>query len=56
MIKLTETREITPYRWVHQDDDDRRQAPPMPAPSEAKSDGLTRPAAARSSGRSALAP
>jgi hypothetical protein len=24
MIKLTETREITPYAWVHPDDDDRR--------------------------------
>jgi hypothetical protein len=24
MIKLTETREITPYVWVHPDDDDRR--------------------------------
>jgi hypothetical protein len=25
MIKLTEAREITPYPWVHPDDDDRRQ-------------------------------
>jgi hypothetical protein len=24
MIKLTEAREITPYPWVHPDDDDRR--------------------------------
>jgi hypothetical protein len=24
MIKLTETRQTTPYRWVHPDDDDRR--------------------------------
>jgi hypothetical protein len=24
MIKLTESREITPYPWVHPDDDDRR--------------------------------
>jgi hypothetical protein len=24
MIKLTETREITPYKWVDPDDDDRR--------------------------------
>jgi hypothetical protein len=24
MIKLAETREITPYLWVHPDDDDRR--------------------------------
>jgi len=25
MIKLTQEREITPYPWVHPDDDDRRQ-------------------------------
>jgi len=24
MIKLTQEREITPYVWVHPDDDDRR--------------------------------
>jgi len=24
MVKLTERREITPYRWTHSDDDDRR--------------------------------
>ena len=24
VIKLTEMREITPYKWVHPDDDDRR--------------------------------
>jgi hypothetical protein len=24
MIKLTQAREITPYRWVHPDEDDRR--------------------------------
>jgi len=24
MINLTATREITPYVWVHPDDDDRR--------------------------------
>jgi len=24
MIKLTEEREITPYAWVHPDEDDRR--------------------------------
>jgi hypothetical protein len=24
MIKLTQQREITPYAWVHPDDDDRR--------------------------------
>jgi hypothetical protein len=24
MIKLTKTRQTTPYRWVHPDDDDRR--------------------------------
>jgi hypothetical protein len=24
MVKLTMEREITPYRWVHPDDDDRR--------------------------------
>jgi hypothetical protein len=24
MIKLTQEREITPYAWVHPDDDDRR--------------------------------
>jgi hypothetical protein len=24
MVKLTERREITPYRWTHPDDDDRR--------------------------------
>jgi hypothetical protein len=24
MIKLNETRQTTPYRWVHPDDDDRR--------------------------------
>jgi hypothetical protein len=24
MIKLTATQEITPYKWVHPDDDDRR--------------------------------
>ncbi len=24
MVKLTETRQITPYRWTHPDDDDRR--------------------------------
>jgi hypothetical protein len=24
MIKLTETRQTNPYRWVHPDDDDRR--------------------------------
>jgi hypothetical protein len=24
MIKLTETRQTTPYRWVHPDDDDRQ--------------------------------
>jgi hypothetical protein len=24
MVKLTETREITPYSWTHPDDDDRR--------------------------------
>jgi hypothetical protein len=24
MIKLTQKREITPYRWVHPDEDDRR--------------------------------
>jgi hypothetical protein len=24
MIKLTPEREITPYPWVHPDDDDRR--------------------------------
>jgi hypothetical protein len=24
MIKLTEMRPTTPYRWVHLDDDDRR--------------------------------
>jgi hypothetical protein len=27
MIKLTETREITPYSWTHPDDDDRRIGP-----------------------------
>jgi hypothetical protein len=25
MVKLTERREITPYRWTHPDDDDRRK-------------------------------
>jgi hypothetical protein len=23
MIKLTETREITPYKWVHPDEEER---------------------------------
>jgi hypothetical protein len=27
MIKLTETRELTPCKWVHPDDDDRRRSP-----------------------------
>jgi hypothetical protein len=26
MITLTETREITPYLWVHPDDDDQHQS------------------------------
>jgi hypothetical protein len=24
MVKLTQQREITPYKWVHPDDDERR--------------------------------
>jgi hypothetical protein len=56
MIKLTQERDLAPYVWVHPEDDDRLQAPPMLAPSEANSDGLTHPAAARSSGRTPLAP
>jgi hypothetical protein len=27
MIKLRETREITPYQWVHPDEDDRGEEP-----------------------------
>jgi hypothetical protein len=27
MIKLTQQREIAPYKWVHPDDDERRWAP-----------------------------
>jgi hypothetical protein len=30
MVKLTMEREITPYVWVHPDDDDRRERwPPI---------------------------
>ena len=43
MIKLTDERDLAPYVWVHPEDDDRLQAPPMLAPSEANSDGLTHP-------------
>jgi hypothetical protein len=33
MIKLTETREITPHLWVHPDEDKLRRPPHLSLPS-----------------------